>query len=73
MKPTDWIDIKDKLPKLNERVLVCRKLSDGSICVDFAMRVTKTEYLPNIDKYITKEIWNVEEVTHWQRVILPKE
>ena len=72
MKPKDWIDIKDKLPKLNERVLVCRKLSDGSICVDFAMRVTKEEYLPNIDKYITKEIWEIEEVTHWQRIVLPK-
>ena len=71
MKPKDWISVKDKLPKLNERVLVCRKLEDGSTYVDFAMRVTKTEYLPNIDKYITKEKWNVEEVTHWQRIVLP--
>jgi hypothetical protein len=72
MKPTDWISVKDKLPKLEERVLVCRKLEGGSTYVDFAMRVTKTEYLPNIDKYITQEKWNVEDIIYWQKITLPK-
>ena len=72
MRASDWINVKDKLPKLEERVLVCRKLEAGSIYVDFAMRVIRVEYLSNIDKYITKEKWNVKEVTHWQKIVLPR-
>jgi hypothetical protein len=72
MKPTDWISVKDKLPKLEERVLVCRKLEDGSTYVDFAMLVSREMHLHDIDIWYTEEGWDIEDVTHWQKIVLPK-
>ena len=78
MKPTDWIDIKDKLPKLNERVLVCRKLGDGSTYVDIAQRYRTSKLLHNIDIWIDEDIWitdgvnkTKEDIIYWQRIVLP--
>lgn len=78
MQKTDWIDIKDKLPKLDERVLICRKLGDGSTYVDIAQRCIISKWLHNINVWIDEDIWvtdvvNItkEEVTHWQRIVLP--
>jgi hypothetical protein len=86
MKASDWIDIKDKLPKLGERVLICKKLGDGSTYVDIAQRYRTSKWLHNIDVWIDEDIWIdedlwatddvfgiKEEVTHWQRIVLPKE
>ena len=72
MKPTDWINIKDKLPKLNERVLVCRKLEDGSTYVDIAQRCRISKWLHDIDIWYTEDGWDIEDVTHWQRIVYPK-
>lgn len=69
MKPTDWISIKDKLPKLGERVLVCRKFVDGSTHVDFASR---EKHFHSMDIWYTDEGWDIEDVTHWQKIVLPK-
>lgn len=84
MKPTDWISVKDKLPKLDERVLVCRKLENGSIYVDIAQRYRTSKLLHNIDIWIDEDVWIdedffatddvcglKEEVTHWQKIVLP--
>lgn len=80
MKSSDWISVKDKLPKLNERVLVCRKLEDGSTYVDIAQRCRISKLLHNIDIWIDEDIWvtdgvnkTKEDVTHWQRIVLPEE
>lgn len=72
MKASDWISVKDKLPKLNERVLVCRKLENGSTYVDFAIRVSREMHLHDIDIWYTEDGWDIEDVTHWQRIVLPK-
>ena len=85
MKPKDWINVKDKLPKLDERVLVCRKLENGSTYVDIAQRCRISKWLHDIDVWIDEDIWIdedlwatddvfgiKEEVTHWQRIVLPK-
>ena len=73
MKPTDWISVKDKLPWLDERVLVCAKLEDGSTFVDFAMRVSRDIHLHDIDIWYTEDGFDIEYVTHWQKIVLPKE
>lgn len=68
MKPTDWIDIKDKLPKLNERVLVCQTFSDGS---RFARFTTPVKVIGNI-VYYDDDGFDIDYITHWQRVVLPR-
>lgn len=72
MEASDWIDVKYRKPKLNETVLVCRKLEDGSTYVDFAMRVSRDIHLHNIDIWYTEEGWDIDDVTHWQRIVYPK-
>lgn len=39
MKTSDWINIKDRLPKIGERVMVCQLFNDGSTFVRMATRV----------------------------------
>lgn len=80
MKPTDWISVKDRLPTLDERVLVCRKLENGSIYVDIAQRCRISKWLHNIDVWIDEDIWvtdgvnkTKEDIIYWQKIVLPKD
>lgn len=68
MKSTDWISVKDKLPKLNERVLVCQSFSDGSRFVRFA---TPVKVIENI-VYYDDDGFDIDYITHWRRVVLPR-
>lgn len=68
MKPTDWISVKDKLPKLEERVLVCQTFSDGS---RFARFATPVKVIGNI-VYYDDDGFDIDYITHWQRVVLPR-
>jgi hypothetical protein len=85
MKATDWISVKDRLPKLGERVLICQNLGGGSTYVDIAQRYRTSKLLHNIDIWIDEDVWIdediwatadvfgiKEDVTHWQKITLPK-
>ena len=68
MKASDWISVKDKLPKTNERVLVC--CQDGEQQrIEFA--TLKSEYFNRLTWYNVYEDF-LNTVTHWQKIILPK-
>lgn len=68
MKASDWISVKDRLPKKGERVIVCQSFNDGSLFVRMATRV-KISY--RIEWY-DDEGFELEYITHWQPIVLPK-
>lgn len=71
MKPTDWISVKDKLPKLNETVLVCREDEYGELFVDTAIYIEDNYLLTEISIWTSTKHFNKDKVTHWQRIVLP--
>ena len=73
MQKTDWIDIKDKLPKLDERVLVCREDEYGELYVDTATYIEDNYLLTEINVWTTRKCFDKDNVTHWQRIVLPQE
>ncbi len=68
MKKSDWKSVKDKLPKLGERALVCQTFSDGSMFVRAATLVKINENY----RWYNDDGFEVEYITHWQRIVLPK-
>lgn len=68
MKQGDWINVNDKLPKLGERVLVCQTFNDGSKFVRSATLVVINENY----RWYDDDGFEVEYITHWQRIVLPK-
>jgi hypothetical protein len=68
MKKSDWINVNDKLPKLGERVLVCRTFSDGDMFVRMATLVK----INGNYRWYDDDGFDVEYITHWQRIVLPK-
>lgn len=67
MKATDWISVKDKLPKLNERVLVCQSFNDGG---RFVRPATIVKINGNV-RFYGDDGFDIDYVTHWQRIVLP--
>lgn len=67
MKASDWISVENELPKQGERVLVCRKLRDGSLFVEIATLERET------GRWWDDYGWDMENVTHWKKIVLPKE
>lgn len=68
MKPNDWINVKDKLPRVNIEVLVCCQIGNER-WVELAI-LTRNDY---------KELrwydacgFDLDTVTHWQKIVLPK-
>ena len=68
MKASDWINIKDKLPKIGERVMVCQSFNDGSTFVRMATRVK----IYQTEMWYDDDGFNIGYVTHWQKIVLPK-
>lgn len=68
MKASDWISVKDKLPKINERVMVCQSFNDGSTFTQMATRIktNKIEWWYDDDGFV------IDKITHWQPIVLPK-
>lgn len=68
MKQSDWISVKDRLPKIGEEVLVCREQKGEQWC-DIAM---------SIKGYTIERVWfrlngsPIDDVTHWQPIVFPK-
>ena len=68
MKASDWISVKDRSPKIWERVMVCQSFNDGSTLVRMATRVK----LNQIEMWYDDDGFNIEYITHWQKIVLPK-
>lgn len=69
MKSTDWVNVKDRLPEDEERVLVCCK-DDGELFPMFAERLNNIWYDDMGLDFENFSPWNV---THWMYIELPKE
>ncbi len=67
MKKSDWISVNDRLPKLGVYVLVCRE-RDGERWVQIAASV-KSEVLGRM--WYDTEGWDIGNVTHWMKIVLP--
>lgn len=69
MKAKDWIKVEDRLPKIGERVIVCQSFIDGSTFARMATRVK----INQIDRWYDDDGFEVEYITHWMPIVLPKE
>lgn len=74
MKHTDWISVKDRLPKKNKKVMVCRVCSGKTPFVAIATYTGK-EKIHDLDHYwwFTDDGFDIDGITHWQKIVLPKE
>ena len=68
MKASDWISIKDRLPQIGERVMVCQSFNDGST---FARMATRVKINKN-DRWYDDDGFGINEITHWQPIVSPK-
>lgn len=68
MKASDWISVKDSLPKIGKRVIVCQTFNDGSTFVRMATRVE----INQVDRWYEDDGFELEYITHWQWIVLPK-
>lgn len=73
MKASDWISVKDKLPKKYERVLVCKRFADNTFFTCIATYTGK-ERIKDVSHYWwhTDDGFDIDEITHWQKIVLPK-
>ena len=73
MKASDWISVNDRLPKINERVLVCKTFSDGTSFTSIATYTGK-EKIHDLYHYwwFTDDGFDIDGITHWQPIVLPK-
>lgn len=67
MKASDWISVKDKLPRTADYVFVCRECS-GERWTSLAAYVRFEECA----RWYDPQGFDIHDVTHWQRIILPK-
>lgn len=68
MKAGDWISVEDRLPKIGERVMVCQQFNDGSAFARMATRVQ----INQTDRWYDDEGFELEYISHWQKIVLPK-
>lgn len=68
MKASDWISLEDRLPKIGERVMACQQFNDGSTFARMATRVQ----INRTDRWYDDEGFELEYITHWQKIVLPK-
>lgn len=68
MKANDWISVKDRLPQIDKRVMVCQSFNDGRTFAQVATRVK----INKIDMWYNDGGFDIYDVTHWQPIVLPK-
>ena len=72
MKVSDWISVKDRLPKTGERVLVLRKVGD-EVFPDIAAYTRRADCVSGYAPiFYLDDGFDTESVTHWQKIVLPK-
>jgi hypothetical protein len=71
MKTSDWISVKNKLPEVDENVMVYT--TKGKMGIS-SMYISKDQY-GNIlgDKEWRGSNMMTNSITHWQKIVLPKE
>ena len=67
MKASDWISVKDRLPRTADYVFVCRECG-GERWTSLAAYVRFEEYAHWYDP----QGFDIHDVTHWQKIVLPK-
>lgn len=70
MRQSDWISVKDKLPEVDENVIVCT--TNGKVCIS-SMYIPKDQY----GNILGAKEWRgssimANSITHWQRIVLPE-
>lgn len=68
MNASDWISVKERLPNIGKRAMVCQSFNDGSDFVRMATRVK----INQVDRWYDDEGFEVEYITHWQPIVFPK-
>lgn len=68
MKASDWISVKDRLPKLGEHIIVCCE-RDNEQWVDSG---SLEQGEKGLMWYDTHHDLMFGMVTHWQKVVYPK-
>ena len=70
MKANDWINVKDRLPKIGERVIVCQTFpfNGGEQFIRIATRVKINQN----DRWFEDDGFEAEYITHWQKLIYPR-
>jgi hypothetical protein len=73
MKASDWISVEDRLPKIGEGVLVCKRFDDNTFFIITAT-YTGQEKIHDLAHYwwYTDDGFDIDGVTHWQKIVLPK-
>lgn len=73
MKASDWIRVIDRLPKIDERVLVCRQFADKTLFTCIATYTGK-ERIKDVLHYwwYTDDGFDIDGITHWQKIVFPK-
>lgn len=69
MKPIDWISVKDKLPNVNDTVLICQTFANGSRIVRQATFVN----IKGSETFIDENGVDCYFISHWQKMVLPNE
>ncbi len=67
MKASDWISVKDRLPRTPDYVFVYRERG-GERWTSLAAYVRFEEYAHWYDQ----QGFDIHDVTHWQHIVLPK-
>lgn len=68
MKASDWISVKDRLPRVNSSVLVCCQV-EGQQWITVAT-LTRNDF-KELRWYDTTG-FDLTSVTHWQKIVYPK-
>lgn len=75
MKQTDWISVKDMLPEVNEQILMVIEMkydheSQMQTVVEIGWLNNDGSFEMGNDWYEGQQHF---EITHWQKIVLPKE
>lgn len=68
MKSSDWISVKDRLPRVNTGVLVCCQVEEQR-WIEFA---TLTRNAFKELRWYDASGFDLTHVTHWQKFVFPK-
>lgn len=68
MKASDWISVKDRLPRVNRGVLVCCNSGDEQ-WIEFAT-LTRNSFKEL--RWYDASGFDLDTVTHWQGFVFPK-
>lgn len=77
MKASDWISVKDKLPRLYLDAGSIKFSGEVLLCVNNCKVLTATLVCDKSDNTMfwnasISGVYNLEESTHWQEIVLPK-